>query len=106
MNFSRVSTSSFPMSTSSSLTNQVSSLSGTHQLKRSTSIENMYEEEDINLDTIKPGSSPEYAESSNIPNNPMNPAGSPPTIDIRTIRDIYLNCMAKLQLEESNKSSK
>jgi hypothetical protein len=99
MNFSRVATSSFPMTASSSLTNPIPIQK--QELKRSTSIENMYDEEDIQLDSIKPGSSPQYSESSNIPNHPMNPAGSPPKIDIRTIRDIYLNCMAKIQLEES-----
>lgn len=90
-----------PMSLSPSKTQSIDIPSS--QMKRSTSIENMYEEEDIQLDSIRPGSSPEYAESSNIPNNPSNPAGSPPKIDVRTIRDIYLNCMAKVKMEESKK---
>jgi hypothetical protein len=100
MSFSRVAISSLPVSISPS---HPSTTQSELQLKRSTSIENMYEEEDIQLDSIRPGSSPQYAESSNIPNNPSNPDGNPPKIDVRTIRDIYLNCMAKVKLEEGKK---
>jgi hypothetical protein len=72
-------------------------------MKRSTSIENM-NDEDGDLDNIAPGTSPQYAESSNIPNEPMNPSGSPPKIDVRTIRDIYLNCMAKYKMQDTSES--